>query len=139
MPPTLPPDRLYEGRWNKARKGLLQFPLPVGFVYGADGGWELDPDTQVRERLQYVFASFRKHLVVRRVVRDLKLDGLNLPVRVTSREGYGSLVWKTPSMSAAVVHSYPTQFWGGTNVIVTSRPPHTNKSRLALISHVVLV
>lgn len=94
--------RLYEGRWNKARKGLLQFPLPVGFVYGADGGWELDPDAQVRERLQYVFASFRRHLVVRRVVRDLKLDGLNLPVRVTSREGYGSLLWKTPSMSAVV-------------------------------------
>lgn len=94
--------RLYEGRWNKARKGLLQFPLPVGFVYGADGGWELDPDTQVRERLQYVFASFRRHLVVRRVVRDLKLDGMNLPVRVTSQEGYGSLVWKTPSMSAVV-------------------------------------
>jgi DNA invertase Pin-like site-specific DNA recombinase len=37
--------RLYEGRWNKARKGLLQFPLPVGFVCGVDGGWELDPDT----------------------------------------------------------------------------------------------
>jgi DNA invertase Pin-like site-specific DNA recombinase len=94
--------RLYEGRWNKARKGLLQFPLPVGFVYGADGDWELDPDAQVRERLQYVFASFRRHLVVRRVVRDLKLDGLNLPVRVTNREGYGSLIWKTPSMSAVV-------------------------------------
>jgi len=56
----------------------------------------------VRERLQYVFASFRRHLVVRRVVRDLKLNGLNLPVRVVSREGYGSLVWKTPSMSAVV-------------------------------------
>src|SRR5437016_6173965 len=38
--------RLYEGRWNKARKGLLQFPLPVGYVQGADGGWTLDPDTQ---------------------------------------------------------------------------------------------
>ena len=94
--------RLYEGRWNKARKGRLQFPLPVGFVYSADGGWELDPDAQVRERLQYVFASFRRHRVVRRVVRDLKVDGLNLPVRVTNREGYGSLVWKTPSMSAVV-------------------------------------
>jgi len=23
--------RLYEGRWNKARKGLLHFPLPVGY------------------------------------------------------------------------------------------------------------
>jgi hypothetical protein len=71
----------------------------VGFVYGADGGWELDPDAQVRERLQYVFASFRRHLVVRRLVRDLKLNGLNLPVRGTCREGYGSLVWKTPSMT----------------------------------------
>src|SRR5438094_7289729 len=38
--------RLYEGRWNKARKGLLHFPLPVGYVWGPDGHWELDPDRQ---------------------------------------------------------------------------------------------
>ena len=94
--------RLYEGRWNKARKGLLQFPLPVGFVYGADGRWELDPDSQVRERLDYLFACFRRHRVVRRVVRELNRDGLKLPVRVTSREGYGALVWKTPSLSSVV-------------------------------------
>ena len=31
--------RLYEGRWNKARKGLLSFALPVGFVRGTEGGW----------------------------------------------------------------------------------------------------
>jgi hypothetical protein len=36
--------RLYEGRWNKARKGLLQFPLPVGYVRSPSGAWELDPD-----------------------------------------------------------------------------------------------
>src|SRR5213596_1740907 len=47
--------RLYEGRWNKARKGRLAFPLPTGYVQGADGGWTLDPDTQVRERLAYLF------------------------------------------------------------------------------------
>ncbi len=94
--------RLYEGRWNKARKGLLQFPLPVGYVYGADGRWELDPDSQVRERLDYLFACFRRHRVVRRVVRELTRDGLKLPVRVTSREGYGSLEWKTPSLSSVV-------------------------------------
>src|SRR6185437_1612622 len=45
--------RLPEGRWNKARKGLLRFPLPVGYVLPADGGWVLDPDTQVCERLGY--------------------------------------------------------------------------------------
>src|SRR5713101_733649 len=47
--------RLYEGRWNKARKGLLRFALPVGYVRGPDGAWEVDPDTQVQARLSYVF------------------------------------------------------------------------------------
>ena len=94
--------RLYEGRWNKARKGLLQFPLPTGYVRGAGGSWEMDPDVQVRERLDYVFESFRRHGVARSVVRDLKREGLDLPVRVTGRDGYGSLIWKTPSLSAVV-------------------------------------
>jgi DNA invertase Pin-like site-specific DNA recombinase len=94
--------RLYEGRWNKARKGLLHFPLPVGYVQTAANNWTLDPDTQVRERLDYVFDSFRRHGVVRAVVRDLKEQGLELPTRVTAKEGYGSLVWKTPTLSAVI-------------------------------------
>ncbi len=94
--------RLYEGRWNKARKGLLHFPQPVGYVQTADCGWALDPDTQVRERLNYVFDSFRRHGVVRPVVRDLKEQGLELPTRVTATEGYGSLVWKAPTLSAVI-------------------------------------
>jgi DNA invertase Pin-like site-specific DNA recombinase len=94
--------RLYEGRWNKARKGLLHFPLPVGYVQTADGGWALDPDTQVRERLDFLFDSFRRHGVVRKVVRDLNEQGLELPTRVTFKDGYGSLVWKAPTFSAVV-------------------------------------
>jgi DNA invertase Pin-like site-specific DNA recombinase len=94
--------RLYEGRWNKARKGRLQFPLPVGYVRGGDGDWELDPDAQVRERLGYLFEAFRRHGVARSVVRDLKHEGFDLPTRVISREGYGSLIWKTPTLSAVV-------------------------------------
>jgi DNA invertase Pin-like site-specific DNA recombinase len=94
--------RLYEGRWNKARKGLLHFPLPVGYVQGADGNWGLDPDTQVRERLDYLFDCYRRHGVVRGVVRELKEQGLELPTRVTAQEGYGSLVWKAPSLSAVI-------------------------------------
>src|SRR3989441_12323133 len=43
--------RLYEGRWNKARKGRLTFALPTGYVRGPAGEWALDPDVQVRERL----------------------------------------------------------------------------------------
>jgi len=94
--------RLYEGRWNKARKGQLQFPLPTGYVYSAEGDWELDPDAQVRERLSYLFDSFRRHGIARRVVRDLQQQGLALPTRVMMREGYGALMWKTPSLSAVI-------------------------------------
>jgi DNA invertase Pin-like site-specific DNA recombinase len=94
--------RLYEGRWNKARKGLLHFPLPVGYVQTADGGWGLDPDTQVRERLDFLFQSFRRHGIVRGVVRDLHEQDLELPTRATFKEGYGSLIWKAPTLSAVV-------------------------------------
>jgi len=94
--------RLYEGRWNKARKGLLHFSLPVGYVRGAEGGWTLDPDTQVRARLDYLFECFRRHGVVRSVVRELKGQGLELPTRVAAQEGYGSLVWKAPTLGAVI-------------------------------------
>lgn len=94
--------RLHEGRWNKARKGLLHFPLPVGYVQTADGGWALDPDTQVRARLDFLFESFRRHGIVRQVVRDLNEQGLELPTRVTFQEGYGSLIWKPPTLSAVI-------------------------------------
>jgi hypothetical protein len=87
---------------NKARKGNLQFPLPTGYVRGAAGDWELDPDAQVRERLICLFDSFRRHGVARNVVRELKQQGLDLPTRTTTRDGYGALIWKTPSLSAVV-------------------------------------
>ncbi|HEY6410827.1 MAG TPA: recombinase family protein, partial [Ktedonobacteraceae bacterium] len=94
--------RLYEGRWNKARKGLLHFPLPVGYVRAADGAWELDPDQQVRERLAYLFEAFRRLRVARQVVRELKQHGLDLPTRVASKGAYGTLIWKRPTLSAVV-------------------------------------
>src|SRR6266478_1239812 len=94
--------RLHEGRWNKARKGLLQYPLPVGYVRAPDGAWELDPDQQVRERLAYLFEAFRRLGVARQVVRELKQHGLDLPTRVVSKGAYGILVWKRPTLSAVV-------------------------------------
>ena len=94
--------RLYEGRWNKARKGHLAFPLPTGYVRGPEGQWEFDPDMQVRDRLGYVFELFRRQGVARRVVRDLKADALELPARVMAKEDYGTVMWKTPTLSTVI-------------------------------------
>lgn len=125
--------RLYEGRWNKARKGLLHFPLPVGFVHTAEGDWILDPDTQVRERLDYVFDSFRRHGVVRAVVRELRQQGLEMPTRVTAKEGYGGLVWKAPSLSAVIriLHNpaYAGAYvYGRSEYVSERRSPKTGKA-----------
>src|SRR5579863_6366253 len=125
--------RLYEGRWNKARKGLLQFSLPVGYMLTADGGWALDPDTQVRERLGYVFDSFRRFGVVRAVVRDLKRQGLELPIRVTAKEAYGSLIWKEPTLSTVVriLHNPAyagTYVYGRSEYFSERRSPKTGKA-----------
>ena len=94
--------RLHEGRWNKARKGLLHFPLPAGYGQASNGTWELDPDQQVRERLSYLFEAFRRLRVARQVVRELKQHHLDLPSRVVGKDGYGTLIWKRPTLSAVV-------------------------------------
>jgi hypothetical protein len=41
--------RLQGGILNKARRGELQCPLPVGLVYNAAGRPILDPDKQVQD------------------------------------------------------------------------------------------
>jgi hypothetical protein len=129
--------RLYEGRSPKARKGTLLFRLPVGYVRGSDGGWELDPDQLVQERLGYVFEAFRRSGVARSVVVDLKQQGWELPARVATRENYGALVWKTPTLSAVIrILSNPAYagayVYGRWEYSGETRSPTTGKARAHL-------
>ena len=94
--------RLFEGRWNKARKGQLGRSLPVGYVYDAEGGWIKDPDRQVQDRLTYLFELFRRLGVARQVLVSLKAEQLKLPVRVWGGPGHGQLQWKEPTYSMVV-------------------------------------
>src|SRR5512135_3740961 len=50
--------RLQGGRWNKARKGELAYPLPVGYVREADGRVTFDPDQQVQATVRLIFDQF---------------------------------------------------------------------------------
>ena len=107
--------------------------MPTGYVLAADGGWVLDPDTQVRERLSYVFDSFRRLGVVRAVVRDLRRQGLELPIRVTAKEAYGALMWKPPTLSAVVrvLHNpaYAGAYvYGRSEYFSEQRSPKTGKA-----------
>src|SRR5262249_17821735 len=52
--------RLQGGILNKARRGELQCPLPVGFIYDGEGRPILDPDKQVQESIRFFFDAFRR-------------------------------------------------------------------------------
>src|SRR5258707_15886762 len=50
--------RLRGGIVNKARRGELEVPLPVGFVYDTAGRVGLDPDRQVQGTPRPFFQTF---------------------------------------------------------------------------------
>lgn len=52
--------RLRGGIVNKARRGQLEVPLPVGFVYDVAGRVTLDPNQQVQETIRAFFQTFRR-------------------------------------------------------------------------------
>jgi DNA invertase Pin-like site-specific DNA recombinase len=52
--------RLLGGKLNKARKGELRFPLPVGYCYDEQAGIIPDPDEEVRAAVELVFRLFAK-------------------------------------------------------------------------------
>jgi DNA invertase Pin-like site-specific DNA recombinase len=49
------PGRLLGGKRNKARKGELRHPLPVGYSYDAAGRTVMDPDEQVQTAVRTVW------------------------------------------------------------------------------------
>ena len=61
--------RLQGGIKNKARRGELEVPLPIGLVYHPNGPVALDPDQQVRGALQLLFDTFRQAASASAVLR----------------------------------------------------------------------
>ena len=85
--------RLQGGILNKARRGELQCPLPVGFVYNAEKQPILDPDKQVQESIQFFFQTFRRVGSACGVVKAFREKGLLFPRRLKKGPHKGDLVW----------------------------------------------
>jgi DNA invertase Pin-like site-specific DNA recombinase len=73
--------RLQGGKLNKARKGELRFPLPVGFSYDARQRIVLDPDQEVQGSVSLVFRLFRQKGSAYGVVHHFAQQGLSFPKR----------------------------------------------------------
>ena len=86
--------RLQGGKRNKAQRGELRFPLPVGYVYGDEpGSVLLDPDAEVQNAVRLVFTLFRQTGSAYGVVRHFLQHNLTFPRRAYGGAWNGKLIW----------------------------------------------
>ncbi len=85
--------RLRGGVLNKARRGELELPLPLGFCYDAQNKVVLDPDKQVQQSLRVFFNSFRRTGSATATVRAFRDQGLKFPRRARSGPAKGEILW----------------------------------------------
>jgi DNA invertase Pin-like site-specific DNA recombinase len=85
--------RLLGGKLNKARKGELRFPLPVGYCYDEQAGIIPDPDEEVRAAVELVFRFFRETGSAYAVVQRFFENGLRFPKRAYGGAWDGQLLW----------------------------------------------
>ena len=99
--------RLQGGLLNKAKRGELQSPLPVGFIYNAMKQPILDVDKQVQQSLRFFFETFHRIGSALATVRAFRKQGLLFPRRPRHGLHKGDLLWVdlTHSRAVQVLHN----------------------------------
>jgi hypothetical protein len=92
-------SRLLGGKVNKAKKGELRFPLPVGYCYDDEGRTVLDHDEQVREVVALLFKIFKEQGSAYAVAHYFANHNLKFPKRAYGGVWRGKLIWGQLTLS----------------------------------------
>ena len=85
--------RLLGGKLNKAQKGELRHPLPVGYAYDDENRVVMDPDAEVCGAIALAFHVFLETGSAYAVVQRFAQRGLRFPKRSYGGAWDGKLVW----------------------------------------------
>jgi len=85
--------RLQGGKLNKAKKGELRFPVPVGFCYDDQGRTILDSDEEVRGAVGLVFRLFGETGSAFGVMQRFAESALRFPKRSYGGAWDGKILW----------------------------------------------
>src|SRR5438309_685825 len=85
--------RLLGGKLNKAKKGELRFPLPVGFRYDEENRIIQDPDEEIRSAVGLVFRLFRETGTAFAVMQRFAESALRFPKRSYGGAWDGKIIW----------------------------------------------
>jgi DNA invertase Pin-like site-specific DNA recombinase/predicted DNA-binding transcriptional regulator AlpA len=122
--------RMTAGLLNKAQRGELALPLPVGLVRSPNQQVLKDPNLEVQNRLSLVFSTFLRVKSASKVLQCFLHNQLHIP----RRNPYGDLVWRKPSV-AAILSILKNPAYAGAFVYGrtrTSRHPNGKASTRAL-------
>jgi DNA invertase Pin-like site-specific DNA recombinase len=88
-------QRSVEAIRQKARRGELQYCLPVGYLWTVDGKIEIDPDQRVQQALGMAFSKMTELGSVRQVLLWFRRERIELPMRIFDQPN-GRTVWSLP-------------------------------------------
>lgn len=89
-------ERMHQGKLNKARRGELLGPAPIGYLKRGKSELILDPDEQVQVVVRLIFDQFDRQGTLHGLLRYLVHHGIRLPVRPHSGANRGQLEWRRP-------------------------------------------
>jgi len=92
-------SRMRGGVLNKAKRGELKMPLPIGFLYDEDDRVVLDPDMRVQDTISHLFKLFSRCGSAFATVKAFNEQGLMFPKRMYKGFRSGDLVWHQITLS----------------------------------------
>jgi DNA invertase Pin-like site-specific DNA recombinase len=88
-------QRSVEAIRQKARRGELQYCLPVGYLWTTEGKIEMDPDQRVQRALRLVYTKMTELGSVRQVLLWFRRERVEVPMRIFDQPS-GRTVWNLP-------------------------------------------
>lgn len=88
-------QRCQEAIRQKARRGELQFALPIGYRWAPNGKVEKDPDRRTQQALELIFAKMEEFGSARQVLLWFRGEKVSLPALIYGEAGR-ELIWKLP-------------------------------------------
>jgi DNA invertase Pin-like site-specific DNA recombinase len=88
-------QRCQEAIRQKARRGELQFALPIGYRWAPNGKVEKDPDRRIQQVLELIFTKMEEFGSARQVLLWFRGEKVSLPALMYGEAGR-ELIWKLP-------------------------------------------
>jgi len=85
-------ERMRGGSMNKAKRGELKRPIPVGYLYDGDDAIK-DPDAEIRKAVEMLFEAFRKTGSAHGTVEYFKHKGYKYPYKIGKGFRKGEVEW----------------------------------------------